>query len=107
MSGAVPLWAWILVAVIGSGFVTALAPAVLDALKGKERTAAEVASIEADSLVKLEPVWANTVRFMQTQIDDLRAELEAERQVIQRLIRRLDLYEKTLLGHDIPIPVTD
>lgn len=104
MSGEAPFWVWIVVAVIGSGFMTALAPVVIQALKGKERTDAEVDAIRADTLGTLQPIWNETVKYLEGQISQLRAELDRERTELQLLRQRLDTYEHLLIMHGVPIP---
>lgn len=107
MTANAPVWAWLIAAVVGSGFITALAPVVLEALKGKARTSAEIQSIEASTLVSLQPVWNETVKYLQSEIDALREEIDQAKAEIRRLTNRVDRYRSELSKNGIPIPETE
>lgn len=108
MIEGVPTWVWVISAVLGSGFVSAVGPMLLSALVDKDKTKAEIGSMEADRLVKLEPVWAATVRQMQSEIAELRAsKIESEMMLqaeIDELRARLDLYDALLRENGIAPP---
>lgn len=109
MIDGVPTWAWMFGLLVTSGFAGAVGPMLLNAIIDRDKTRAEVGSIEADTLVKLQPLWAATVAQMKAEIDELRREkLETERALqaeIDDLRRRLDAYDRALRDNGITPPV--
>lgn len=89
----IPVWAWIVSTLLSGGLGTAVGPKLIDVFSNRGQAAARKASIEADAVVKLQPVWNNTVKFLQSQIEELRAEGTLKDAKIDELVAQLKLQE--------------
>lgn len=96
MIDGIPVWAWLIATVLGVGFGNAIGPPIIAAWTTRFKTKAETASIEVDAMVKLHPVWNETVKFLQAEIDELRSAGDAKDARIADLEQRLAATEARL-----------